>query len=137
MNLKELTKTFIIISTEQNPLVSMAKNISALRGLRKFHTEYNDTDICWSVCEIYSVDEIIYFGRIFRHFELDIALSTSRTMSTIRPQSATIVVFHLFYLPIKSQLIATKYVINPFNPEFTIVIFIHYKPRIAVAILDL
>ena len=27
--------------------------------------------------------------------------------------------------------------INPFNPEFTIVIFIHYKPRIAAAILDL
>ena len=27
--------------------------------------------------------------------------------------------------------------INPFDPEFTIVIFIHYKPRIAVAILDL
>ena len=26
---------------------------------------------------------------------------------------------------------------NPFKPEFTIVIFIHYKPRIAVAILDL
>ena len=26
--------------------------------------------------------------------------------------------------------------INPFNPEFTIVIFIHYKPGIAVAILD-
>ena len=26
---------------------------------------------------------------------------------------------------------------NPFNPEFTIVIFTHYKPRIAVAILDL
>ena len=26
---------------------------------------------------------------------------------------------------------------NPFNPEFTIVIFIHYKPRIAAAILDL
>ena len=28
-------------------------------------------------------------------------------------------------------------IINPFNPEFTIVIFIHYKPRIAAAILDL
>ena len=28
-------------------------------------------------------------------------------------------------------------VLNPFNPEFTIVIFIHYKPRIAVAIHDL
>ena len=26
---------------------------------------------------------------------------------------------------------------NPFKPEFTIIIFIHYKPRIAVAILDL
>ena len=26
--------------------------------------------------------------------------------------------------------------INPFKPEFTILIFIHYKPRIAVAILD-
>ena len=28
-------------------------------------------------------------------------------------------------------------IFNPFRPEFTIVIFIHYKPRIAVAILDL
>ena len=27
--------------------------------------------------------------------------------------------------------------INPFKPEFTIVMNIHYKPRIAVAILDL
>ena len=27
--------------------------------------------------------------------------------------------------------------INPFKPEFTIVIFIDYKPRIAIAILDL
>ena len=27
--------------------------------------------------------------------------------------------------------------INPFKPEFTFVIFIHHKPRIAVAILDL
>ena len=26
---------------------------------------------------------------------------------------------------------------NPFEPEFTIVILIHYKTRIAVAILDL
>ena len=26
---------------------------------------------------------------------------------------------------------------NPLKPEFTIVIFIHYKPRIAVAILAL
>ena len=27
--------------------------------------------------------------------------------------------------------------INPFKPEFITVIFIHYKPKIAVAILDL
>ena len=27
--------------------------------------------------------------------------------------------------------------LNPFKREFTIVIFIHYKPQIAVAILDL
>ena len=27
--------------------------------------------------------------------------------------------------------------LNPFKPKFNIVIFIHYKPRIAVAILDL
>ena len=26
---------------------------------------------------------------------------------------------------------------NPSNPEFIIIIFIHYKPRIAAAILDL
>ena len=27
--------------------------------------------------------------------------------------------------------------VHPFKPEFTIFIFVHYKPRIAVAILDL
>ena len=27
--------------------------------------------------------------------------------------------------------------VNPFRPEFTIVIFTNYKPRIAIAILDL
>ena len=27
--------------------------------------------------------------------------------------------------------------VNLFKPDFTIVIFIHYKPRIAIAILDL
>ena len=39
----------------------------------------------------------------------------------------------------KSQEFAiNRKLFNPFKPEFTIVIFIHYKPRrIAVAILDL
>ena len=48
----------------------------------------------------------------------------------------------------KSLLLGIKYVfrfidmynyrswINPFKPKFTIVIFIQYKPRIAVAILN-
>ena len=32
---------------------------------------------------------------------------------------------------------ACNIIINPFKPELTIVILVHYKPRIAVAILDL
>ena len=32
---------------------------------------------------------------------------------------------------------AVSVVLSPFNSEFTIVIFIHYKPRIAAALLDL
>ena len=39
-------------------------------------------------------------------------------------------------LPGAAQVPLKKYN-NPFKPDFTIVIFIHYKPRIAVAILDL
>ena len=30
-----------------------------------------------------------------------------------------------------------RWPVNPVRPDFTVVIFIHYKPRIAVAILDL
>ena len=30
-----------------------------------------------------------------------------------------------------------RFLLNPFKPEFTIVISIHYKPQIAVTILDL
>ena len=35
------------------------------------------------------------------------------------------------------QSLFPVWVLNPFKPEFAIVIFINYKPRIAVAILDL
>ena len=35
------------------------------------------------------------------------------------------------------SLFVFKLSFNPFKPEFTIVILIHYKPRIAAAILDL
>ena len=42
---------------------------------------------------------------------------------------------------LKAELRHTKFVsigdVNPVKPEFTIVIFIHHKPWIAVAILDL
>ena len=43
-------------------------------------------------------------------------------------------VFFIFFTLTRPLSVET---INPFKPEFTIVIFIHYKPRIAVAILDL
>ena len=42
----------------------------------------------------------------------------------------------IFYIHIQA-LTLYKIALNPFKPEFTIVIFIYYKPRIAVAILDL
>ena len=35
------------------------------------------------------------------------------------------------------MITVTYSMFNPFEAEFTIVIFIRYKPRIAVAILDL
>ena len=35
------------------------------------------------------------------------------------------------------MILAWVWAFNPFKPEFIIVIFIHYKPRIAVAILNL
>ena len=34
-------------------------------------------------------------------------------------------------------LLGMQWVFHYFKPEFNVVIFIHYKPRIAVAILDL
>ena len=39
--------------------------------------------------------------------------------------------------PIWSGACVSTLTLNPFKPEITIVIFLHYKPRIAVAILDL
>ena len=42
-----------------------------------------------------------------------------------------------FYVIVKTFFRGIASGVNPFRPEFTIVIFIHYKPRIAVAILDL
>ena len=41
------------------------------------------------------------------------------------------------WVQIKVNTFLSEDNVNPFKPEFTIVIFIHYKPRIAVAILDL
>ena len=51
----------------------------------------------------------------------------------------------LFYLPFYVILFSTTWkwmetiyicgICNPFKPKFTIVIFIHYKPRIAVALM--
>ena len=41
------------------------------------------------------------------------------------------------YLIWDQILMFKTHMFHPFNPEFTIVIFTHYKPRIAAAILDL
>ena len=40
-------------------------------------------------------------------------------------------------LPLYPFLAFYLFLFNPFKPEFNIVIFINYKPRIAVAIPDL
>ena len=47
-----------------------------------------------------------------------------------------IVIIKCEYLNLISPLV-TMVTVNPLKPEFTIVVFIHYKPRIAVPILDL
>ena len=50
-------------------------------------------------------------------------------------QAFTMHNYALFSLLNQNIIILNSF--NPFQPEFTSVIFIHYKPRIAVAILDL
>ena len=49
---------------------------------------------------------------------------------------AIVIVFYLCNL-CEIQLLLIGLFNNPSKPVFTLVIFIHYKPRIAVAILDL
>ena len=52
--------------------------------------------------------------------------------------------FGIILLPVKVSQKGLKYdnsvilyFINPLKPDFTVVIFIHYKSRLAIAILDL
>ena len=42
-----------------------------------------------------------------------------------------------FRICVSKHITMLQNLFNPFKPGFTIVIFIHYKPGIAVAILDL
>ena len=42
-----------------------------------------------------------------------------------------------FWGTLVPRILTVDYTFNPFDPDFTIVIFIHYKSRIAVAIHDL
>ena len=72
---------------------------------------------------------IIYF--IFQH---------ARGMVLVVFQCASIVFQYgsiWAYVTYTMRIFCVVRFFNPFKPEFTIVIFIHYKPRIAVAILDL
>ena len=54
----------------------------------------------------------------------------------------TVIPGHIFelweqYSNIRKYKYGNEQQVNTFKPEVSIVIFIHYKPRIAVAILDL
>ena len=55
--------------------------------------------------------------------------------SRLRWTNTQFISFHL--LPVVQDCAILTLLINPFMPDFTIVIFIHYKARIAVAIPDL
>ena len=63
---------------------------------------------------------------MYGHYEYQCVESTSTSDSVNRGQILTSKVDP----PVKGLKV------NSFKPEFTIVIFIHYKPQIAVAILD-
>ena len=65
--------------------------------------------------------------------ELQYEVTTNQPMSDV-PQATNLVILY-DNLHAKNGPLPPPY--NPFKPEFTIVIFIHYKPGIAVAILDL
>ena len=51
----------------------------------------------------------------------------------IPPKNSTLIYMNFKYYFYNINV----FFINPFKPEFTIVIFLHYKQRIAIAILDL
>ena len=61
---------------------------------------------------------------------------------SVCPSAGLMLILHCKFTCIKTRHIDMLsaepcHLLNPFKPEFTIVIFILYKPRIAVAILDL
>ena len=41
------------------------------------------------------------------------------------------------YIRFQASFKPDKMTLNPFRPKFSLIIFIHYKPKIAVTILDL
>ena len=55
--------------------------------------------------------------------------------TSIYGSGVTRVTYTMFNIQLRCYTFHTMF--NPFKPEFTIVIFIHYTPRIDVAILDL
>ena len=72
----------------------------------------------------------MYFN--FMHVYVYIVIRQVALILTISAIRAVLSGYMHSLLVVHSELL-----FNPFKPEFTIVIFIYYKPRIAVAILDL
>ena len=68
---------------------------------------------------------------IFTHLKLCLATAT-HNFKCVKNWISTLVYF-MCHVSVKFEYVH----INPFKPEFMIFIFIHHKPRIAVAILDL
>ena len=83
---------------------------------------------------IFIINNLINFTDIL--FGLKIIWKTSICGSSSTKYVNPIMTTHL-YRESTNEVPYNQPVITPFNPEFTIVIFTHYKPRIAVAILDL
>ena len=120
--------------------------ITSIQCIQSFHRNR------YFACLVRSLTDCVAF--IFRacHCRLHFFFFTfiaKKTVHYLITSDTKIITFRLFRVTIAMTpaLIFSKVInaynclsnfyINPFKPEFTIVIFIHYRPRIAVAFLDL
>ena len=84
--------------------------------------------------------ELNYFTKIhisYREIIITIIVNILYISSHFCPAQTITRITRWGYFVTVYILFGEFYNLNPFKPEFVIVILIHYKPRIAVAILDL